>query len=71
MALLQTYGYKSDSAYDGDSGIKKVKQRLLNVCCKIYKIIFMDIEMPGKNGFVASSEVLKYKLIRDLQNASK
>ncbi|CAD8115400.1 unnamed protein product [Paramecium sonneborni] len=59
MALLQTYGYKADSAYDGDSGIKKVKQKLQNVCCKVYKIIFMDIEMPGKNGFITSSEISK------------
>ncbi|CAD8200641.1 unnamed protein product [Paramecium octaurelia] len=59
MALLQTYGYKADSAYDGDSAIKKVKQRQQNGCCKVYKIIFMDIEMPGKNGFIASSEISK------------
>ncbi|CAD8120086.1 unnamed protein product [Paramecium sonneborni] len=56
MALLQTYNYKTDSAYDGDQAIKKVKQRLQNVCCKSYKLIFMDIEMPGKNGFITSSE---------------
>ncbi|CAD8211162.1 unnamed protein product [Paramecium pentaurelia] len=59
MALLQNYGYKADSVYDGDSAIKKVKQKLYNVCCKVYKIIFMDIEMPGKNGFITSSEISK------------
>lgn len=56
LALLQNYGYKAESAYDGDSAIRKVKQRLQG-CCKSYKLIFMDIEMPGKNGFDASCEV--------------
>ncbi|CAK66996.1 unnamed protein product (macronuclear) [Paramecium tetraurelia] len=59
IALLQNYGYKADSAYDGDSAIKKVRQRQQNICCKAYKIIFMDIEMPGKNGFTTSSEISK------------
>ncbi|CAD8106231.1 unnamed protein product [Paramecium sonneborni] len=57
LALLQAYGWKADSAYDGDSAIRKVKQKLHNTCCKIFRLIFMDIEMPGKNGFVVSSEI--------------
>lgn len=26
-------------------------------CCRIFKIIFMDIEMPIKNGFAAAEEI--------------
>ncbi|CAK80497.1 unnamed protein product, partial (macronuclear) [Paramecium tetraurelia] len=57
FALLQAFGWKADSAYDGDSAIRKVKQKLHNTCCKIFRLIFMDIEMPGKNGFLVSSEI--------------
>ncbi|CAD8189936.1 unnamed protein product [Paramecium octaurelia] len=57
LALLQVYEWKAESAYDGDSAIRKVKQKLQNTCCRVYRLIFMDIEMPGKNGFVVSSEI--------------
>ncbi|CAD8195387.1 unnamed protein product [Paramecium pentaurelia] len=57
LALLQAYEWKAESSYDGDSAIRKVKLKLQNTCCRVYRIIFMDIEMPGKNGFVVSSEI--------------
>ena len=42
---------KTDSAYNGNSAIDLIKERLEKKCCKTYRLIFMDIEMPGKNGF--------------------
>ncbi|CAD8103079.1 unnamed protein product [Paramecium sonneborni] len=57
LALLSAYGWKAESSYDGDSAIRKVKQKLHSTCCKIFRLIFMDIEMPGKNGFIVSSGI--------------
>ncbi|KAM3136581.1 hypothetical protein pb186bvf_011254 [Paramecium bursaria] len=57
IALLEKYSIKIDSVYDGHQAIQKVQQKVSSTCCKTYKLIFMDIEMPGLNGFSTSSEV--------------
>ncbi|CAD8189147.1 unnamed protein product [Paramecium octaurelia] len=57
QVLLKKFKLKTDSAYNGNSAIDLVKERLLQQCCKTYRLIFMDIEMPGKNGFQASQEI--------------
>ena len=36
---------------NGEFAIAKVKKKLESNCCKVYKLIFMDIEMPGINGY--------------------
>ncbi|CAD8203114.1 unnamed protein product [Paramecium octaurelia] len=60
IAILSNFGIKSESAYDGAQAIEKVNLRLKNKeCCKSYRIIFMDIEMPGKNGFQTSAEIVE------------
>ncbi|CAD8192617.1 unnamed protein product [Paramecium pentaurelia] len=60
IAILTNFGIKSESAYDGTQAIEKVILRLKNKeCCKTYRIIFMDIEMPGKNGFQTSAEIVE------------
>lgn len=42
---------KVDFALNGDLGLELIKNKLSNNCCKQYKLIFLDIEMPGKNGY--------------------
>ena len=31
-----------------------------NICCRFYKLIIMDIDMPIKNGFQASKEIINF-----------
>lgn len=45
--LLQGLHVESQSAYDGEQAVLMVQQKLESDCCKGYRVIFMDIEMPG------------------------
>ncbi|CAD8090625.1 unnamed protein product [Paramecium sonneborni] len=56
-ALLAQHKIKMGSAYNGEQAIQMVKKRLEQNCCKTYKLIFMDIEMPIINGYQASKEI--------------
>ena len=58
---LECFSFNLESAMDGDEAIQMVstyKERNKN-CCKNYNIIFMDIEMPGKNGYETSVIIRK------------
>ncbi|CAD8085031.1 unnamed protein product [Paramecium sonneborni] len=57
-ALLNHHKIQCDSAYDGIQAIQKVKEKM-NTMCQYYDIIFMDIEMPGMNGFETSKEIIQ------------
>ncbi|CAD8177115.1 unnamed protein product [Paramecium pentaurelia] len=57
-ALLLHYNIKVDQAYDGYQAIDLVKKQL-DKHCQYYTLIFMDIEMPGINGFQATKDILK------------
>ncbi|CAD8121741.1 unnamed protein product [Paramecium sonneborni] len=57
IAILNNFKIQSESAYDGNQAIEKVSERIRNSqCCLSYRIIFMDLEMPGKNGFQTTTE---------------
>ena len=47
----------SEKALSADVGIELIKNMLNNECCDTFKIIFLDIEMPIKNGFQAYEEI--------------
>ena len=59
---LESFSFRIDSANDGDEAVKKIEENYKKneKCCKNYQIIFMDIEMPGKNGYETSSEIRRY-----------
>ncbi|CAD8085027.1 unnamed protein product [Paramecium sonneborni] len=57
-ALLLHYNIKVEQAYDGYQAIDLVKKQL-DKHCQYYTLIFMDIEMPGINGFQATKDILK------------
>jgi len=48
--ILKIIGYESDSRVNGQEAIDALKQI-------DYRIVFMDIEMPVKNGFEAAHEI--------------
>ena len=50
---------KVDLAHDGQEAIDKVKEKYENTE-NLYKIIFMDIQMPIKDGFQATKDIRKY-----------
>lgn len=59
-AHLKRFGIPCDSAISGEKGIKKIYELNENTCCKIFKYIFLDIEMPEKNGLVIYEEISDY-----------
>lgn len=59
--LLEGLHFKVDSCFSGQEAIVKVQNNYEeNKCCPFYGIIFMDIEMPVKNGKKATKEILEY-----------
>ncbi|EAR86986.2 ATPase, histidine kinase-, DNA gyrase B (macronuclear) [Tetrahymena thermophila SB210] len=58
---LKTYGFKIDQAQNGQKAVELVEKRYYeNTCCKSYKLIFMDIEMPIKNGYEATQDIRNF-----------
>ncbi|CAD8210873.1 unnamed protein product [Paramecium pentaurelia] len=56
-AILSHFAIQCDQAYDGYQAIQKVKEKF-QTNCQFYDIIFMDIELPGLNGFETSKEII-------------
>jgi CheY-like chemotaxis protein len=48
--IFQNLGYKIDIAFDGKKAVDMAKK-------KSYDIIFMDLQMPGKDGVDATIEI--------------
>ena len=59
--FLQEFKVKLEKAYNGEEAIEKVKNQYFNSkCCKSFQLIFMDIEMPEKNGLEACREIINF-----------
>lgn len=61
---LESIQFIIDSANSGEEAVELVQEFSMNYkkkfkCCNNYKIIFMDIEMPGKDGYETSMEIRK------------
>lgn len=58
---LESFNFKIDSANDGEEAVKQVADfKSTYQCCHCYQAIFMDLEMPGKNGYQASKEIREF-----------
>ena len=62
QTMLNSLGWESDSAYSGVQAIDKVEKRTANPCgrcCMPYQLVFLDYEMPMKNGIETARELRK------------
>lgn len=67
--ILKTYDFKVDEAESGSKCLEKIKERMAsNSCCKHFSIIFMDIDMPGKNGFETAMELFQSIGVDEVRN---
>ncbi|CAD8177256.1 unnamed protein product [Paramecium octaurelia] len=57
--ILQEFEFDVDSALSGSESIAKIKNKKCCSTCQGYKIVFMDIEMPGMNGQQTTKIILK------------
>ncbi|KAL4454163.1 hypothetical protein ABPG73_011921 [Tetrahymena malaccensis] len=65
---LKTYGFSVEKAASGEIAIQKVKQKLNSqVCCRKYKLIFMDIDMPVKDGHQTTVEINNFFKNQNMQ----
>lgn len=54
---LQNIGKNCDFASLGEIAINKVREKLNSICCRYYKLIFMDLEMPVMDGCETSKKI--------------
>ncbi|KAL4429745.1 hypothetical protein ABPG74_004382 [Tetrahymena malaccensis] len=68
---LKPYNIKVDKANNGLSALQKVQERYYsNKCCKKYQLIFMDIDMPIKNGYQSAQEINQFFNSINMKNLS-
>ncbi len=72
--LLEDLGHESDICFNGQEAIDCVKKRFYDdkckICDKYYSIILMDIDMPIKNGYVATKEIVEFLNTESLMKTS-
>jgi CheY-like chemotaxis protein len=57
---LKKFGMVCDSALSGEIAMKKIHNIHESDCCKYYDYIFLDLEMPEKNGIEIHKEITDY-----------
>ena len=57
--LKDIFGLQSDFSYSGNEAIKLIKNRAAECGHNYYKVIFMDLNMPGLNGLETTHIIRK------------
>eukprot|EP00826_Nyctotherus_ovalis_P029348 TRINITY_DN2316_c0_g1_i17.p1 TRINITY_DN2316_c0_g1~~TRINITY_DN2316_c0_g1_i17.p1 ORF type:complete len:444 (-),score=132.58 TRINITY_DN2316_c0_g1_i17:108-1439(-) len=61
LTVLRSYikgsNFTADEAFNGREAIEKVEEKARSSCCRAYKLVVMDINMPIMNGIVATKEL--------------
>ena len=58
--MIHFHKFEADEAVSGYLAVDMVLKRLLNKCCnKMYKLIFMDIQMPDMDGYQTTTKIIK------------
>lgn len=57
MMIKNFFDIEVDVVFDGFSAIDLVKEKLQHPWCKLFKIIFMDINMPEIDGFETTKRI--------------
>ena len=65
--LLSKLDITAICALSVDEGMKRIKDLAHRKCCEFFKIIFLDIEMPIKDGFVGYAEITEFYKNRNFQ----
>lgn len=47
----------TDYAISGELGLEMIENRRKKNCCREYKLVFLDLEMPGMNGYQTYAEI--------------
>lgn len=59
-AHLKKLGLKCEAALSGEIALEKIFKINSSNCCKYFKYIFLDLEMPIKNGLAIYKEITDY-----------
>ena len=66
--ILKKMNLYFDSALSCDEAIEKIGDFYKRNCCKHYKVIFLDIEMPFKDGFQTYKEITEFYDKKEVKN---
>lgn len=55
--ILLSLQFHSTKAHNGEIAIQAIKKRMESTCCKAFSLVFMDCDMPVKNGFDTTTEL--------------
>lgn len=60
-SYLATVNCKADKACNGEIALKKIIEKKESTCCKGYKLVLMDINMPVMDGIEATFQINEYQ----------
>ena len=55
--MLESFQFRVAKAYNGEIAINLIKEKAKNECCNAFQIVFMDCDMPVKDGFEATKDL--------------
>lgn len=71
QTILSKFGFKSETAYNGQLAINKIRQRQDHPCsenCHQFELVFMDCNMPILDGFEAAKRLKEMMSLRRISS---